>query len=92
MTGSNDLLVDVHAIPSIPTHVQFADASTSKVMGFGKVVISQDLSIEKVMLVESLAYNLLSVCQLVIMGFATFFNLDTVALLWRKTLKVVSMW
>ena len=88
MTGSKDLVVDVHPIPSMPTHVQFYDASTSKVMGFGKVVISQDLSIEKVMHVESLAYNLLSVRRLAIMGFATFFNLDTVALLWSKTLKV----
>ena len=88
MTESKDLVVDVHPSPSMPTHVQFADASTSMVMIFGKVVISQDLSIEKVMLVESLAYNLLSVRQLAIMGFSTFFNLDTVVLLWSKTLKV----
>jgi len=88
MTGSKDLVVDVHPSPSMPTHVQFADASSSKVLGFGKVVISQELSIEKVMLVESLAYNLLSVRQLAIMGFSTFFNLDTVVLLWSKTLKV----
>ena len=81
MTGSKDLVVDVHPSPSMPTHVQFADASSSKVLGFGKVVVFQDLSIEKVMLVESLAYNLLSVRQLAIMGFSTFFNLDNVALL-----------
>ena len=68
MTESKDLVVDVHPIPSMPTHVQFSHASTSKVMGFGKVVISQDLSIEKVMLVESLAYNLLFVRQLAIVG------------------------
>ena len=67
MTGSKDLVVDVHPIPSMPTHVQSGDASTSKVLGVGKVVISQDLSIEKVMLVESLAYNLLSVRQLGLM-------------------------
>ena len=88
MTGSKDLVVEVHPIPSMPTHVQFGDASTSKVLGLGKVVISQDLTIEKVMLVESLAYNLLSVHRLALMGFATFFDLDTVALLWSKTLKV----
>ena len=88
MTGSKDLVVDVHPIPSTPTHVQFGDASTSKVLGLGKVVISQDLTIETVMLVESLAYNLLFVRQLALMGFATFFNLDTVALLWSKTRKV----
>ena len=84
MTGIKDLLVDVQAIPSMPTHVQFGDASTSKVLGLGKVVISQDLSIEKVMLVESLAYNLLSVRQVALMGFATFFDLDIVAFLWSK--------
>ena len=49
MTGSKDLVVDVHPIPSMPTHVQFGDASTSKVFGLGKVVISQDLTIENVM-------------------------------------------
>src|SRR3954470_2618187 len=88
MTGSKDLVVDVHKIPSMPTNVEWGDASSSKVLGLGKVVISHDLTIEKVVLVESLAYNLLSVRQLAIMGFATFFDLDTVALLWSKTLKV----
>ena len=88
MTGSKDLVVDVHKVPSMPTHVQFGDASTSKVLRLDKVVISQDLSIEKVMLVESLAYNLLSVHKLALMGFAAFFDLDIVALLWSKTLKV----
>ena len=44
-------------IPSMSIHVQFGDASTSKILGLGEVVISQDLSIEKVRLVESLAYN-----------------------------------
>ena len=85
MTGSKDLVVDVHPIPSMPTHIQFSDASTSKVLRLGKVFISQDLSIEKVMLVESLAYNLLSIRQLALMSFSTFFDLDTVALLWSKT-------
>ena len=71
-----------------PPMSNFGDASTSKVLGLGKVVISQDLTIEKVMLVESLAYNLLSVRQLAVIGFGTFFDLDTMALLWSKTLKV----
>ena len=55
MTGSKDLVVDVHKIPSMPTNVEWGDASSSKVLGLGKVVISHDLTIEKVMLVESLA-------------------------------------
>ena len=88
MTGSKDLVVDVQKIPSMPTNVKWGDALSSKVLGLGEVVISHDLTIEKVMLVESLAYNLLSVRQLALMGFATFFDVDTVALLWSKTLKV----
>jgi hypothetical protein len=88
MTGSKDLVVDMQPSSSIPTHVQFGDASTSKVLSLGKVVICQDLSIENVLLVETLAYNLLSVHQLALMGFATFFDLDIVSLLWSKTLKV----
>ena len=68
MTGSKDLVVDVHNIPSMPTNVEWGDASHSKVLGLGKVVISHDLTIEKVMLVESLAFNLLSVRQLALMG------------------------
>ena len=76
----------------MPTNVELGDASSSKVLGLGKVVISHDLTIEKVMLVESLSYNLLSVRQLAIMGFATFFDIDTVALLWSKTLKVAFVW
>ena len=57
MTGSKDLVVDVHKIPSMPTNIEWGDASSSKVLGLGNVVISHDLTIKKVMLVESLAYN-----------------------------------
>ena len=87
MTGSKDLVVDVHKIPSMPTNVEWGDASSSKVLGLGKVVISHDLTIEKVMLVESLAYNLLSVCQLALMGFDTFFDIDTVPSCGARLLK-----
>ena len=55
MSGSKDLVVDVHNIPSMPTNVEWGDASSSKVLGLGKIFISRDLTIEKVMLVESLA-------------------------------------
>ena len=68
MTRSKDLVVDMHKIPSMPTNVEWGDASSSKVLGLGKVVISHDLMIEKVILIESLAYNLLFVRQLALMG------------------------
>jgi hypothetical protein len=44
--------------------------------------------VKDVMLVETLSYNLLSVAQLANMGFATFFDVGIVVLLWSKSLKV----
>jgi len=68
MTGSKDLLVDIDYQSSHNTQVQFGDANTSKVLGLGKVIISPDSPIEKVLLVETCAFNLLSVRQLAMMG------------------------
>ena len=42
----------------------FGDNSKGKVKGFGKIAISNDMSISNVLLVESLNFNLLSVAQL----------------------------
>jgi hypothetical protein len=42
----------------------FGDNRKGKVKRFGKIAISNDLSILNVLLVESLSYNLLSVAQL----------------------------
>jgi hypothetical protein len=44
--------------------------------------------VEDVMLIESLSYNLFSVAQLANMGFATFFDIGIVVLLWSKSLNV----
>src|SRR3954469_3417372 len=88
MTGSKDMLVDIDFGPSRTTCVQFGDANTSKVLGLGKVIISPDSSIEKVLLVETCAFNLLSVCQLAMMGLCTFYDKDMVTLMWSKNLKV----
>ena len=60
----------------------------SKVLGLGKVVVTPDISLVDVMLVETLGYNLLSVRALANMGFAVFFDKDIVVLMWSKTLKV----
>ena len=80
--------MDIKPQLSNDTCVQFGDASTSKVLGLGKVIISPDTSIEKVLLVETCAFNLLSVRQLAKMGLCTFFDVDMVTLMWSKTLKV----
>src|SRR4051812_6006067 len=88
MTGSKDMLVDIDYGLSRTTRVQFGDANTSKVLGLGKVIISLNSSVEKVLLVETCAFNLLSVRQLAMMGLCTFFDKYMVTLLWSKTLKL----
>ena len=87
MTGSKDIVVNLRPNSSNTT-VSYGDKTRSKVMGLGKVVVTPDVSLVNVMLVETLGYNLLSVRQLAIMGIATFFDVDMVVLLWSKSLKV----
>jgi hypothetical protein len=69
-------------------YVTFEDSSRSKLLGLGKVVISHNVTVKDVMLVETLSYNLLSIAQLANMGFATFFDVGILVLLWSKSLKV----
>ena len=85
MTRSKEMLVDIKPNSSNMC-VTYGDGSSSKVLGLGKVVVSPDTAIVDVMLVETLSYNLLSIGKLASMGFATFFDVDIVVLLWSKTL------
>ena len=61
MTGKRSLLMDSTLRPSDKSHITFADTGKSKVLGLGRVVISKDQHMDKVMLVESLGFNLMSV-------------------------------
>src|SRR6266567_3638471 len=88
MSGSKKLVTELHPDSSIGGYVTYGDSSKSKVIGFGKVVVAHNITVEDVMLVESLSYNLLSVAQLANMGFATFFDVGIVVLMWSKSLKV----
>jgi hypothetical protein len=53
--------------------ITFGDNSQGQVLGFGKIAITTEYSISKV-LVESLDYNLLSVSQLCEMGYNYLFT------------------
>ena len=55
------------------TTVSFGNHAILEVMGFGKVVVTPDVTLVDVMLVKTLGYNLLSVMSLGKMGFAVFF-------------------
>jgi hypothetical protein len=52
----------------------FGDNSEGKVLGYGKIAITTDHSISKVLLVDSLDYNLLSMSQLCEMGYNCLFT------------------
>ena len=64
MTGDRNLLKDSTLRPSNKSHITFADTGKSKVLGLGRVAISRDQHMDKVMLVESLGFNLMSVSML----------------------------
>ena len=73
MTGSKHLVTELRPNDHQAT-VTYGDKSKSKVTGFGKVVVTPNITLVSVMLVETLGYNLLSVCALSKMGFSIFLN------------------
>ena len=88
MTESEELVTDLMFDLLHYSHVTIGNDAKLKVKGYGKVVITPELSIEKVLLVESLSYNLLSVRQLCKVGYTVIFNLFHVTVLFTRTLKV----
>ena len=54
--------------------ITFGDNGKGKVKGFGKIAISNDMSISNVLLVERLNFNLLSVAQLCDLRFKYIFG------------------
>ena len=60
--------------------ITFGDNSKGKVLGLGKIAISNDLSIFNVSLVETLNFNLLSVAQLCDLGLICSFSRDRVTI------------
>ena len=56
--------MDTDLSPSHLKHITYADKGKSKVLGLGNVGISKDRHMDKVILVESLGFNLMSVLML----------------------------
>jgi transposase InsO family protein len=63
--------------------ITFGDNSQGQVLGFSKIAIPTEHSIFKVLLVESLDYNLLFVSQLCEIGFNCLFTDKGVSIFWR---------
>ena len=64
MIGDKNLLMDAPLTPLHLKHIIFTDKGKGQVLGLGKVAISKDRHMYKVILVESLGYNHMSVSML----------------------------
>jgi hypothetical protein len=64
--------------------IRFGDNSQGQVLGFGKIAITTEHSISKVLLVESLDYNLLSISQFCEMCYNCLFT-DKSVIIFRRS-------
>jgi hypothetical protein len=69
MTGGREVLEQFVEDVNSTQCIIFGDNSKGKVLGRGKLAISKDLSLENVMLVDTLGYNLLSIRHLASIGY-----------------------
>jgi hypothetical protein len=74
MMGERRMFISFEKSECESDYITFDDNSQHQVLGFSKIVITTEHSISKVLLVESLDYNLLSVSQLCEMGYNCLFT------------------
>src|SRR3954468_21010830 len=74
MTEDKELFIDDNLSHSSQKYITFGDNNKGKAIGLGKVAISKDKHIDKVMLVQSLGYNLMSISKLCDMGMFVLFS------------------
>jgi hypothetical protein len=74
MTGEKDMFTSFEENDCSSDIIMFGDNSEEMVLGYGKIAITTDHSISKVLLVDSLDYNLLSMSQLCEMSYNYLFT------------------
>jgi hypothetical protein len=74
MTGEKDMFTSFEENDCSSDTIMFSDNSDGKVLAYGKIAITTDHSISKILLVDSLDYNLLSISQLYEMGYNCLFT------------------
>ena len=84
MTGEKKMFESLDGDASQYSDIIFGDNGKGKVIGLGKVAISNDLSLSNVLYVKSLNYNLLSVSQLCDFGYLCLFD-ETNMKVFRKS-------
>jgi hypothetical protein len=78
MTGDSNMFFSLDGEAIGYNNITFGDNSKGEVKGLGKIAISNDHSLSKVLLVDSLNFNLLSVAQLCDHGYKCTFTSDGV--------------
>jgi hypothetical protein len=84
MTGERRMFTSFEKNECESDCITFSDNSQGQVIGFGKIAITTEHSISKVLLVESLDYNLLSVLQLCERGYNCLFTDKSVTVFRRS--------
>jgi hypothetical protein len=74
MTGERRIFTSFEKNDCESDYITFSDNSQGQVIGFGKIAITVEHSISKVLLVELLDYNLLFVLRLCEMGYNCLFT------------------
>ena len=74
MTEDKGLFTEEKLSDSSQKYITFGDNNKGKILGLGKVAISKDKHIDKVMLVKSLGFNLMSISKLCDMGMLVLFS------------------
>ena len=76
MTGDKSLFVDPNLTTSSLKYITFGDNNNGKVIGLGKTAISRDKTIDDVLLIQSLRFNLMSVGKLCDLGMLVLFSIS----------------
>jgi hypothetical protein len=74
MTGEKHMFTSFEENDCPSDTIMFGDNSEGKILGYGKINITTDHSISKVLLVDSLNYNVLSMSQLYEMSYNCLFT------------------
>jgi transposase InsO family protein len=83
MTGERSMFTSLDEENGTRENIVFGDDGKGKVMGLGKIAISNNQSLSNVLLVNSLSYNLLSVSQLCKLGYNCLFTDEDVTVFRR---------
>jgi hypothetical protein len=77
MNGDKSMFISYTPMPSSNENIVFCDNAKGDVIGLGKIAITLENSITKVLHVDTLSYNMLSILQLCDMGYNCLFtNVD----------------